>query len=114
MKVACLRIGTCAEWPPDARSQATWLSPDDCARLVDACLSSPRLGYALVWGVSANRDRWWSAEGGLALGYEPSDDAADHFGDAPPTPKPWDNLVGGPLTDPWFGIDEVAGREALS
>ena len=39
-QVACLRIGTFAERPPDQRSQASWLSPADCARLVDACLRS--------------------------------------------------------------------------
>lgn len=110
-QVACLRIGTCAETPPDARAQATWLSPDDCARLVDACLRKRDLGYALVWGVSANRDRWWSSEGGDALGYRPVDDAARLLSDPQPERQHWDDVVGGPLTDPWFGIDEVRQRE---
>ena len=39
-QVACLRIGTFAEHPPDPRSLATWLAPTDCARLVDRCLRS--------------------------------------------------------------------------
>ncbi|HWN29460.1 MAG TPA: NAD(P)-dependent oxidoreductase, partial [Actinomycetospora sp.] len=33
LDVVCLRIGTCSDTPPDARSLATWLSPDDCGRL---------------------------------------------------------------------------------
>jgi len=110
MQVACLRIGTCSETPPDARAQATWLSPDDCARLVDACLRAENLTFALVWGVSANRDRWWSQSGGRALGYQPRDDAASHLPGPPPEAKSWDNIVGGPYTDPYFGIDEVAER----
>jgi len=113
MQVACLRIGTFADTPPDARSQATWLSPDDCARLVDACLRTARLGFAIVWGVSANSDRWWSADAGAALGYRPLDDAGRHRADQPPagTPRPSDRLVGGAFTEASFGIDEVAGRE---
>jgi uronate dehydrogenase len=75
MQVACLRIGTFAERPPDLRALGTWLSPDDCVRLVDACLRSPDLSYALVWGISANTRRTWSLEAGYALGYFPVDDA---------------------------------------
>ena len=74
-QVACLRIGTFAERPPDRRSLASWLSPADCARLVDACLRSPALDYALIWGISANRERWWSLAAGERLGYRPQDDA---------------------------------------
>jgi uronate dehydrogenase len=112
MQVACLRIGTCAAEPPDARSLATWLSPADCARLVDACLRSCELSYALVWGVSANRHRWWSPGTGTTLGYRPVDDAA--------TARPdWveldrtaiDAFVGGAYTEQALGIDEVAARD---
>jgi len=113
MQVACLRIGTFADTPPDARSMATWLSPRDCARLVDACLRSDRLGFALIWGVSANRDRWWSLDAGHALGYQPLDDAGRHRAGEPAAKAaqyPGDQLVGGGFTDPSFGIDEVRGR----
>ena len=54
---------------------ATWLSPDDAARVVDACLRSPSLEYAIVYGISANTRGWWDLEPGRALGYEPADDA---------------------------------------
>ncbi len=112
MQVACLRIGTFADTPPDARSRATWLSPSDCARLVDACLRTDRLGFALVWGVSANSDRWWSSDAGAALGYQPLDDARRHRTDQPAggEPRPSDRVVGGAFTEAAFGIDEVAER----
>jgi uronate dehydrogenase len=110
MQVACLRIGTCTDTPPDARSMATWLSPADCARLVDACLRTDRLGFALVWGVSANSDRWWSLEAGHALGYRPLEDAGQHQPEPPMAGQQSDRLVGGGFTDPSFGIDEVLRR----
>ena len=115
MQVACLRIGTFAETPPDARAMATWLSPRDCARLVDACLRSDRLGFAVVWGVSANRDRWWSLEAGRALGYEPLENASEQRSDPPAADEGTRQLVGGGFTDSSFGIDEIRSRlEGLS
>jgi uronate dehydrogenase len=111
MQVACLRIGTFAPTPPDQRSLSTWLSPDDCARLVDACLRSPDLSYALVWGVSANTRRSWSLESAYALGYRPQDNAEDHLDSVPARDAdPSDAYVGGGFTSPGFGIDEVAAR----
>ncbi|MEO7260641.1 MAG: NAD(P)-dependent oxidoreductase [Jatrophihabitantaceae bacterium] len=109
MQVACLRIGTFDDTPPDVRALATWLSPQDCARLVDACLRTDRLGFALVWGLSANRDRWWSSDAGDALGYQPLDDASRHRSE-PPEAGNGAVLVGGGFTDPSFGIDEVRQR----
>ncbi|MFC4337824.1 NAD-dependent epimerase/dehydratase family protein [Salininema proteolyticum] len=75
MDALCLRIGTCRETPHDARSLSTWLSLDDCARLVEAALDAPSPGFRQVWGVSANTRRWWSTAGGDAIGYRPEDDA---------------------------------------
>jgi uronate dehydrogenase len=75
MEVACLRIGSCDERPLTRRMLATWLSPDDAVRLVDACLRAPSLRYAVVYGVSANTRGWWDLAPGRAIGYEPRDDA---------------------------------------
>jgi uronate dehydrogenase len=111
LRVACLRIGTFDDRPTHPRSLATWLSPGDAARLVDACLRSPTLDYAIVWGISANRRRTWSLEAGRALGYEPQDDAEDYVGEiAPADPHPSDRFVGGGFTSPGFGIDEISSR----
>lgn len=75
MSVACLRIGTCFDEPLELRALATWLSPDDAARLVEACLSAAPFGFRVLWGISANTRRWWSLAEGEELGYFPVDDA---------------------------------------
>jgi uronate dehydrogenase len=75
LRVACLRIGSFQERPLDPRMLATWLSVEDAARLVLACLTSPRLQFEIVYGVSANTRSWWAAAPGRRLGYEPQDDA---------------------------------------
>lgn len=110
-QVACLRIGTFAPRPPDRRSLSTWLSPDDCTRLVDACLRATALDYALVWGISANTRRTWSLAEGEALGYHPRDDAEAWAAELASQPaRESDGFVGGAFTSPAYGIDEVAGR----
>ena len=109
LQVACLRIGTFAERPFDVRSLATWLSPADAARLVDACLRCPTLTYALVWGISANTRRAWSLDGARSLGYHPHDDAEAYAAElVEAAPQPSDRYVGGGFTDAGYGIDEVA------
>jgi uronate dehydrogenase len=111
LQVACLRIGTFAERPPDLRALSTWLSPTDCARLIDACLRAGDLDYSIVWGISANTRRSWSLAAGHALGYFPADDAevyAESLPDAQTYPS--DAFVGGGFTSEGFGIDEVQSR----
>jgi uronate dehydrogenase len=111
LQVACLRIGTFAPRPPDRRSLSTWLSPDDSARLVDACLRSETLSYRIVWGISANTRRTWSLEAGYDLGYRPVDDAETYAASlANDIAHPSDAMVGGGFTSPGFGIDEVRER----
>jgi uronate dehydrogenase len=111
LRVACLRIGTFEDRPSHPRSLLSWLSPDDAGRLVDACLRSPSLEYALVWGISANTRRAWSLDAGRALGYEPHDDAEDHLAEIPDAePHPSDVYLGGGYTSEGFGIDEVSSR----
>jgi uronate dehydrogenase len=73
-----LRIGTYRPLPIDQRSLATWLSPGDVARLVDAALCHPDPGCLVVNGYSANTcirtiDPNWEF-----LGYRPRDDAEDY------------------------------------
>lgn len=76
--VICLRIGLWFPTPPGLRGLAMWLSPDDGARLVEACLAAPSPGFRIVWGISRNTRRWWSLAEGEAIGYHPRDDAEDH------------------------------------
>ena len=73
--VSC-RIGSFLPEPTTARNLATWLSHDDGVRMVEAALTAPAPGYAVLYGISANDDGWWDLEPGRRLGYEPQDDAA--------------------------------------
>jgi uronate dehydrogenase len=108
LQVACLRIGTFEDRPSHPRALATWLSPADCARLVDACLRAPDLDFALVWGISANTRRTWSLAAGRALGYQPADDAESYAAQVDGTDDV--PLLGGRFATAEFGIDEVAAR----
>ncbi|GGP40514.1 NAD-dependent epimerase/dehydratase family protein [Saccharothrix coeruleofusca] len=75
LDVIAVRIGSCFEKPRDTRMLSTWLSPDDGARLFEACLSAPSPGFRVVWGVSDNTRRWFSLDEARALGYAPEDDS---------------------------------------
>jgi uronate dehydrogenase len=75
--VAC-RIGSFLEEPTTVRALSTWLSPGDCVRMVEAALTTPAPGYALLYGISANTRAWWDLEPGRRLGYEPQDDAESY------------------------------------
>ena len=75
LEVICVRIGLWFPTPPQLRGLALWLSPDDGARLVEACVAADNPGYRIIWGVSRNTRRWWSLAEGEAIGYFPKDDA---------------------------------------
>jgi uronate dehydrogenase len=111
LDVIAVRIGTCFAEPIGSRGLSTWLSPEDGARLIEACLAVPTPGFRVVWGVSDNTRRWWSLEGAQALGFVSRDDA-ERFGPAriaefgaPDPTDPVHDLVGGqfclvPLGEP--------------
>jgi uronate dehydrogenase len=63
--LAC-RIGSFLPEPTTTRNLSTWLSPDDCVRMVDACLTTPAPGFAVLYGISANTRAWWDLEPGRA------------------------------------------------
>jgi len=72
--VAC-RIGSFLEAPESVRGLSTWLSHGDGVRMVEAALTAPAPGWAVLYGISANTRGWWDLEPGRRLGYEPQDDA---------------------------------------
>lgn len=113
MDVVCLRIGSAFPEPTTVRMLATWLSPADSVALVDAALSAPSPGYAVVWGVSANTRNWWDLSAARALGYDPQDDAEvyaealiEAHGEGDPA-DPVFSRVGGQYTLPDFDADRV-------
>ena len=80
LDAVAMRIGNFAAQPETHQALSTWLSHGDTARLVDACLTAPDPGFAVVYGVSANTRGWWDLAPGRALGYHPEDDAEAYAG----------------------------------
>jgi uronate dehydrogenase len=99
MDVICLRIGQCFPVPPGQRGLAMWMSPDDCARLVEAAISTPAPGFRQVWGISRNTRRWLSLAEGEAIGYRPQDDAEEYA-----------EKIVAELGEPDFAADPVLNR----
>jgi uronate dehydrogenase len=96
INVLCVRIGSCFEKPRDRRMLSTWLSPDDCARLMEALLTAPNPGFRVLWGISANTQARFSLDEARALGYEPRDDAERYADALPPLPaSDVDRYIGG-------------------
>ena len=101
LEVVSVRIGSFEREPSEPRHLFTWLSHGDAVRLFRACLTAPDVGYACVYGASANARGWWDLGPARALGYEPADDAerfADRFPGATPEP-----VQGAPYTAPGYG-----------
>jgi uronate dehydrogenase len=101
--VAC-RIGSFGERPENTRGLSIWLSPDDCVRMVEAAVSAPAPGFAVIYGISANTRAWWDLEPGRRLGYHPVDDAEEFARDVPASPDDEADgaHVGGPFAGPRF------------
>ena len=101
--IAC-RIGSFLEEPGSVRSLATWLSPGDCVRMVEAALTAPAPGFAVLYGISDNTRAWWDLEPGRRLGYEPLDDAEDFAAGTTPRVEDADEarFVGGPFAGAEF------------
>lgn len=45
--------------------------------MVDAALTTPAPGFAVLYGISDNTRAWWDLGPGRALGYQPLDDAEE-------------------------------------
>jgi len=69
----CVRIGSCFPEPRDRRQLSTWLSPRDFVSLVKAVFDAPITGHLIVYGVSDNRQVWWSNDHASILGWTPQD-----------------------------------------
>ena len=103
LRVACLRIGGARPKPVDERDLSIWLSPGDLGRLVRACLTSPEVGFAILYGASRNTRGWWDLEPSRRLGYEPQDDAevyAEEVARIPPFEFQGGDKFTGPDTTP--------------
>jgi uronate dehydrogenase len=54
IETAALRIFSSFQEPADRRMLWSWLSFEDCIRLVTAALTAPRVGFTLAFGMSDN------------------------------------------------------------
>lgn len=91
LSVVCLRIGSFQPRPREKRELSTWLSHADAIRLVRASLTADDVGFAIVYGASANTRRWWPPD--QAVGFVPEDDAERYAGELEGEDYPWQ---GGP------------------
>lgn len=109
-QIACLRIGSFLDRPGNRRNLATWLSPGDAVRLVEACLTTPELGFAVLYGISGNTRAWWDLAAARALGYDPQDDAEHWAGEIEAQPESADDRVGAEVVGGEYTRVRLGGR----
>ena len=73
MDIAALRIGWAIPEPFNDYGRQIWLSYPDTLRLVEACLTAPRFGFAVLYGASDLERGWWSNGPYAHLGFVPGD-----------------------------------------
>ncbi len=69
----CLRIFSSFPEPTDRRMLWSYLSFEDCVRLVEAALTAPRVGHTISFGMSDNKVKTVDNTGAAHLGFIPSD-----------------------------------------
>ncbi len=73
IETASVRIGSSFPKPLNRRMLATWLSFDDLSALVKQVYQTDRLGYAVIYGVSDNKEKWWDNHLSTHIGWQPKD-----------------------------------------
>lgn len=113
IETVALRIFSSFPEPADRRMLWSWLSFDDCIRLVRASLTAPRVGFTVAFGLSDNAVK--PVDNSLAghLGFHPQDNT-ERFREAleeklpKPDPKaPAVQCLGGWFVDLGHPDDEV-------
>lgn len=101
IETVALRICSCFAEPRDRRMLWSWLSFDDCVRLVTAALTAPRVGFSVIFGTSDNAAGAVSNLGAGHVGFRPQD-SADGYAAAvlanterPDPTQPYARVVGG-------------------
>lgn len=69
----CLRIFSSFPEPADRRMLWSYLSFQDCVRLVEAALTAPRVGHTISFGMSDNKVKTVDNTGADHLGFIPRD-----------------------------------------
>ncbi|HET7800826.1 MAG TPA: NAD(P)-dependent oxidoreductase [Humibacillus xanthopallidus] len=113
MTVVSARIMAFSSAPVGAYGLHWWLSPADMVRLVLATLTTGAGGHHVVWGVSRNTRSQVDLRPGLAIGFDPKDDAEVHAGRIErqgPAVSP--RLLGGVFADDDYRLGEPHGGRA--
>lgn len=114
IETVALRIFSSFPEPADRRMLWSWLSFDDCVRLVAASLTAPRAGFTIAHGISDNRVKAVDNRLSGHLGWQPRDNTeafrAEVEGRTPtPDPKaPAVKHLGGWFVDLGHPDDEAA------
>lgn len=74
---ACCRIFSSFPEPADRRMLWSWLSFDDCIRMVTACLTAPHLGATVMAGMSDNAVKPVDMSNAGHVGFNPQDSAEE-------------------------------------
>ena len=80
IETVSLRIGSSFPEPRNLRMLATWLSYTDLEHLIARALLASDVGHSVIYGVSANRDQWWSNRHAAHLGFAPQDSSEQFRG----------------------------------
>ena len=116
MESALLRINSCFPEPADRRHMATWMSFRDLVHLVTCCLTVDRLGCVPIYGISNNRELFFSNEKVRHIGYQPQDSAEDYREKVEAKTEPGDpfdpaiEYVGGVFCDYGHPDDKLENR----
>ncbi|SEW41088.1 uronate dehydrogenase [Cognatiyoonia koreensis] len=90
LETVCMRIASATPKPGNSRALGTWLSEGDAVQLVEKCVTSPTVGFSIVYGVSNNDRAGVDNSGAAFLGFRPKDNAEDYAADILPKADPQD------------------------
>lgn len=110
-----LRIGTTMGRPPENfRQLSTWMGTEDLVQLILRSIQARDVGYAAVWGISANTRGYYDLSEGNAIGYEPTQNAEDWASEILQQPNPMDAVAqqfqGGQFVTQDYTPPEQRGR----
>ena len=114
-----LRIGTTMGRPPENERQlSTWMGTEDLVQLIMRSIEAKDVGYANVWGISANTRSYYDLSEGNAIGYAPTENAEKWAEEILKQPNPLDPVAqrfqGGQFVTIDYTTPDQRGRGARS
>ena len=90
MEAVAMRIASATPKPGNSRALGTWQSPGDVVQLVEKSVTSPTVGFTIIYGVSNNDRAGLDNSKASFLGYRPRDNAEDYADGILPNAQPQD------------------------